>query len=109
MHFCEDYQMLVIFGGRIDFVTRKYGNSAILNDVWVLHLEPELMWSQVHCTGSIPRERFSHTSCVIGTQLVIFGGLNDENFQSSGELYALELDPYHAVRLGNEENKRLQE
>jgi tRNA wybutosine-synthesizing protein 3 len=80
MSLCEEFNFLVVFGGRIDFVTKKYGSSTVLNDVWLLHLDPVLMWVQVQCSGSIPRERFSHSACVVGTQLVIFGGLNAENF-----------------------------
>ena len=55
-------------------------------------------------TGSIPRERFSHCATIIDTNLIIFGGLNNENFCNS-ELYSLELDPYYSKRNNEEENK----
>jgi len=45
---------------------------------------------------------------VVGTQLVIFGGLNIENFLQP-ELYALELDPYHSKRIkADEKVKKIQ-
>ena len=42
---------------------------------------------------------------IVGTQLVIFGGLNTENFLPP-ELYALELDPYHSKRIRADEKMR---
>jgi len=75
-----------------------------LNDVWVFFLE-NLTWYEAKTSGSIPRERFSHCAAIVGTQLIIFGGLNSENFLNS-ELYALELDPYHSKRVTNDEKMR---
>ena len=42
----------------------------------------------------MPEPRFSHISAFVGTNLVIFGGIN-RSF-CAAELFALELDPYHS-------------
>lgn len=60
-------------------MTKSNDYKQILNDVWMLFLE-NLTWYEVKTYGQVPLERFSHASCVIGSQLVIFGGLNGKNF-----------------------------
>jgi hypothetical protein len=72
--------------------------------VWVLFLE-NLKWYEINCTGAIPRERFSHAQAIIGTQLIIFGGLNNENF-CNADVYCLELDPFHSNRYSHEDKKK---
>ena len=91
MNYSEEQNILVVFGGRSDYAQKKYNYYQILNDVWVLFLE-NLTWYEANTTGSIPRERFSHSACIVGTNLIIAGGLNNDNF-CSPETYTLELDP----------------
>ena len=86
----------MVFGGRCDFAAKKYNYQQIFSDVWVLFLE-NLTWYEAKLTGSIPRERFAHSAAITGTTMIIYGGLNNENFCST-ELYCLELDPYHSKR-----------
>ena len=93
--------MIVVFGGRCDFAAKKYNYQQIFNDVWILFLE-NLMWYEVSkLTGSIPRERFSHCAAIVGATLLIYGGLNNDNFCNS-DLYMLEMDPYHSKRVNAE-------
>eukprot|EP00347_Sterkiella_histriomuscorum_P004971 403358389 len=104
MNYSEEQNLLVVYGGRCDFAAKKTNYQQILDDVWVFFLE-NLTWYQVICTGSIPRERFSHCACIVGTQLLIFGGLNGENFLYP-ELYCLELDTYHSKRVRAEDKMK---
>jgi hypothetical protein len=64
-----------------------------------------LTWYEAKLTGSIPRERFSHSATIAGTTMLIYGGLNNDNF-CVAELYSLELDPYHSKRVHGEDKKR---
>ena len=93
-----------MYGGRCDFALKKNNYQQILNDLWVLWLE-ELKWYEVEQTGQIPRERFSHSAAIIGTQMVIFGGVNDENFCAS-DLFALELEPFNQGKFGGADSRR---
>ena len=63
------------------------------------------MWYEAKLTGSIPRERFSHSAAIVGTSLLMFGGLNNDNFCSS-ELYCLEMDPFNSKRVYADEKMR---
>lgn len=106
MTYQEDQNILVVFGGRTDFPTKANKYQVILNDIWVLFLENLVWYEALTVTGSIPRERFSHCAATASnTQIVIFGGLNNENFCNS-ETYCLELDPYQSKRQAQEERRR---
>ncbi|CDW75223.1 kelch motif family protein [Stylonychia lemnae] len=104
LNFSEDQNLLVLFGGRCDFAAKMTNYQQILNDVWVLYLD-NLCWYEVQCSGSVPRERFCHCATIVGTQLLIFGGLNSDNFLCS-EIYCLELDPYHSKRMRADFNRK---
>mmetsp|Transcript_25600 Transcript_25600/g.19365 ORF Transcript_25600/g.19365 Transcript_25600/m.19365 type:complete len:127 (-) Transcript_25600:34-414(-) len=103
MDLSEDQNLIVIFGGRCDFASKKNNYQQILDDVWVLFLE-NLRWYQVKLKGQKPSARFSHSSAIIGPQMVIFGGLNEEHF-CLPELYVLELDPFHQKRVTHDKKK----
>jgi hypothetical protein len=66
MSHSEDQNILVIFGGRCDYATKKSKNQKILNDIWILFLE-NMTWYEIKRVGSIPRERFSHAACMVGS------------------------------------------
>ncbi len=63
--------------------------------MWIFYLKT-LIWYEVQCFGLAPESRFSHSAAFVGTNLVIFGGIN-KNF-CGADLFALELDPYHAKK-----------
>ena len=56
-----------------------------------------LTWYEAKKAGNVPRERFGAASCCVGTSLVIFGGLNNDNF-CNGNVYVFEMDPFNAKR-----------
>ena len=52
-------------------------------------------------SGCIPRPRYSHAACILGSKLIIYGGINDDNYCNS-DLYLLELDISYAEQLRND-------
>lgn len=77
MNHVEAMNCLVIFGGRNDTLLERHSNTDrnFLNDLWLLHLD-HLNWIRVQNIGDIPSPRYCFSSSIIGTRLVIFGGLN---------------------------------
>ncbi|KAJ7527897.1 hypothetical protein O6H91_16G075100 [Diphasiastrum complanatum] len=61
------YDRIVVFGGSGD------GDGNYLNDVHVLDLK-NMEWSRPSVKGELPSCRDSHTSVVIGEQLIVYGG-----------------------------------
>ena len=55
------------------FVFGGVGDNAYYNDVWVLDIQLA-QWTQIETTGASPKARFSHTACLIGTAVLIYGG-----------------------------------
>lgn len=43
MNYCEDLNIIIVFGGRCDFANKKNNYQQILDDVWILFLE-NLNW-----------------------------------------------------------------
>jgi len=65
----------MIYGGRND--ENGCGSQGILNDVFVLSLL-DLRWTKVlFRLDAGPKVRFNHSSCVLGSKLVLFGGIGD--------------------------------
>eukprot|EP00347_Sterkiella_histriomuscorum_P019572 403341123 len=95
MEFSEEQSLIVVFGGRCDLQTRSSSGQQVLNDIWVLLLST-LIWCEVQAIGQKPQERFSHCSTIVGTQLIIFGGIH-KNF-CSADLHVLEMDPFYAKK-----------
>ena len=82
---------MVLFGGRNDENSVTCG-TAYLNDVWILTLE-KLTWAKWDTKEKLmPVARYSHCATVIGSSLLIFGGLSEENYCRSS-IYALETEP----------------
>lgn len=50
----------------------------------------------------MPRERFSHSATMVGTTMVVFGGLNNDNFVNAN-VYAIEMDPFNSKRSAQDE------
>jgi hypothetical protein len=50
MNHSEDQNILVIFGGRCDFASKKSKHQQILNDIWILFLE-NLTWYECKRAG----------------------------------------------------------
>ncbi len=66
--------VIVIAGGRND----QMQPEKVLNDIWVLKLN-NLEWLRVKLGGAeYVKPRFNFASCIIGTKLIIAGGLGHE-------------------------------
>jgi dynein heavy chain len=89
-----DSTKILIFGGFTGEVERT-------NEVWVLNME-HMTWSRPVASssalkgeegGAHPSPRGSHSSCVVDTDLVVFGGYGGNGFARADfqDLYALSL------------------
>eukprot|EP01022_Parablepharisma_sp_SALTPOND_P026623 TRINITY_DN644_c0_g1_i1.p2 TRINITY_DN644_c0_g1~~TRINITY_DN644_c0_g1_i1.p2 ORF type:complete len:469 (+),score=15.56 TRINITY_DN644_c0_g1_i1:1707-3113(+) len=91
MNYCPEKNVITIFGGRND---DNYINTgqAYLNDVWVLTLDKLrwIQWDKEDC-GIPPEPRYSHCAATIGSSIVIFGGLGEENY-CKADIYSLEME-----------------
>ncbi|GFE54485.1 serine threonine phosphatase [Babesia ovis] len=68
--------MIVIFGGRCS-------DNRSLNDIWGLRQHRDSTWDWMEAPVrfvSMPEPRYQHSSCFVGTKLVIIGGRNDSDF-----------------------------
>lgn len=64
---CVPCLKIYVFGG--------VGDNAYYNDVWALDIL-SAQWTRVETTGASPKARFSHTACLTGTDVLIYGGYN---------------------------------
>lgn len=96
MNYYPEKNIMILFGGRNDDNYVNTGQS-YLNDIWVLFLD-KLCWQQwdKEDQGSMPIARYSHCSANLGTAIIVFGGLSDENYCKS-DVYCLETEA--SVRL----------
>ena len=94
MHFSPELNFVVLFGGRND----SFGDTSkwVFNDIWILKLDI-LNWVKVQVHGDIPQKRYSFGSCLNGTQLIVFGGLNGKTYNSAG-LFVWEMDHLKALK-----------
>lgn len=102
MHYSPELNNVVLFGGRNDSLGQP--NKCIFNDIWLLKLNL-LQWTKVQSYGEIPDRRYSFTSCLNGTQLIIFGGLNGKTYNSAG-VYVCEMDHMKALKLISSNGKK---
>eukprot|EP00708_Paratrimastix_pyriformis_P002955 GAFH01001719.1.p1 GENE.GAFH01001719.1~~GAFH01001719.1.p1 ORF type:complete len:242 (+),score=9.08 GAFH01001719.1:552-1277(+) len=72
---------VIIFGG-ID------GTGQVLADLHILNLET-MTWSSPMCGGEVPLGRYGHASLLFRDQLVVFGGMSDE--EPFNDAFALDL------------------
>lgn len=63
--------LVFIIGGRAD-------PSSILNDVWVLNTA-NMEWKLIQCTGSVFSSRHRHSAAVVGSNIYVYGGLNNND------------------------------
>ncbi len=83
--------ILILFGGRNDDNYISTGES-YLNDVWILTLD-RLAWFQWdrEDRGAPPVPRYSHCAVALGTSVIVFGGLSEDNYCRS-DIYALDME-----------------
>ena len=86
MNFFEDGNYLIIHGGRNEI----NGDDKALNDTYVLELY-KMEWLRVDFGDLEIKHRFGHSAVISGRNLIIFGGMNWENYLGSA-LFIINLD-----------------
>ena len=86
MNFFEDGNYLIIHGGRNEI----NGNDVALNDTYVLELY-RMEWLKVDFGDLKIKHRYGHSAVISGRNLIIFGGMNFENYLGSA-LFIINLD-----------------
>ena len=90
INFFEDGNFIVIHGGKFD---DSYNNESSLNDTFLLELY-RLEWLRIDFgdeNNNVYR-RFNHCSIISGKNLIIFGGMNENNYIGT-QLFVVNLDP----------------
>ena len=90
MNFYEKSRYIIIHGGRNDDLS----SSCALNDTFILELT-NLNWLKVHLYSTVNDfhviSRFGHNSSIFANKLIIFGGMNNNNYIGSS-LFIINLD-----------------
>jgi hypothetical protein len=90
INYFEEGNFIVIHGGKFDDL---YKNESSLNDTYLLELY-RLEWLRIDFgeeNNNVFR-RFNHCSIICGKNLIIFGGMNENNYIGS-QLFVVNLDP----------------
>ena len=89
INFYEDLNVLFLLGG-------KTQNDEFSSTLFLLDLET-FCWSKVLIFDRSPHERAEHSSCIYGSSLIIFGGINSEKYIGS-DIYVINLDIWEKKR-----------
>ena len=87
MVFCKSFNLLVVFGGRIDLNDKK--EYTCFSDVHIFNVT-SLFWTTVRVHGNVPTARSAHCSEIIGQDMLIFGGVRN-SFYCSSEVFKLSI------------------
>ena len=90
MVFYSLLNILIIYGGRNDKMTGPNLSNSCFKDIFILRLE-NLIWIEVTKTTGIDRHRCSHVAGIIGTKMIIFGGMDFKSY-ASPDISLLELE-----------------
>jgi len=93
------HSLLIIIGGRND----QLGGA--LGDIHLLRLDL-LRWDTILITGVPLQPRWGHASVVVGSKIVILGGINYHSFLPA-DLLVLETDQGYAGELAKKEEQRV--
>lgn len=95
---------IFIFGGHYD--KGKGEGFVYLNDIHILDID-ENCWSQPHCKGTAPEPRYGHSSTLVGSRVVYFGGKGKEkHFRDLHALDANSLTWYQGPSSGGAPSAR---
>ena len=90
MNFYEKSRYIIIHGGRNDDLS----SSCALNDTFILELI-NFNWIKVNLYSILKNfnvlSRFGHNSSIFANKLIIFGGMNNNNYIGSS-LFIVNLD-----------------
>ncbi|EGR30372.1 kelch motif family protein, putative [Ichthyophthirius multifiliis] len=76
--FLQDLNILVVYGGRNDKIIRE----GIMGDFNVLNLE-NLQWIKIQMNGLQIQKRCSFSLCVVDSQILVFGGYEENGFSNA--------------------------
>jgi len=90
---CKKLNMLIVSGGRSDGYTADYAyRNPFLSDLHILQLE-NLLWTRVTISGPAQQTpRCSHAATVIGSKMIILGGIH-YNVYCPPDHLIYEMDP----------------
>lgn len=100
MSYYKDLNILIIYGGRDDGVISNGQQSSLMNDIMLLNLE-HMEWIRAEVTGFRFKPRCAHTSIIIESKMIIFGGFTEKSYLDS-DLLVVELDQNNAYKLQKE-------
>ncbi|CAI2386706.1 unnamed protein product [Moneuplotes crassus] len=81
MHFVEFMNSVIVFGGRTPNVGVR-AKENILNDMYILKANT-FEWIKVIMKGEIPNPVYSHCSVIFRSEILIFGGINDNKLNDN--------------------------
>ena len=76
MNYWAELDWLVLFGGRsehLEFNQKQFW----FNDLWIYQIH-QSQWIEIEFPAIIPDARHWHVSCINGTKILIFGGINSK-------------------------------
>jgi len=82
MSYYEDLNIIIVHGGTDR--DKKY----FMSDLYILDMD-KLRWAKVLIYNGLPEERCEHSSFMMHSKMLIFGGLNQVKYIGS-ELYVLD-------------------
>lgn len=80
MNFYEEGNFLIVYGG-----TNENSENFDLGDIFILELS-KMEWIEIKIFSSHPisvYQRFGHSALIESQKLIIFGGMNNQNFIGS--------------------------
>ena len=106
MDFYEKANYLIIHGGRNDALSA----TSALNDTYIFDLE-NFEWTKIELySNNIDFKvisRYGHKSTIFSNKLIIFGGMNNNNYIGSS-LFIVNLDFYYSVEVKTVEQMNLE-
>ncbi|KAI3948825.1 hypothetical protein MKX01_022239 [Papaver californicum] len=87
-------ECIFVIGGRED-------PTKILNEVWVLNTA-KCEWRLLGCSGSTFHPRHRHAAAVVGSNIYVFGGLNNETIYSTMHVLDVEKLQWSEVSIQGE-------
>jgi len=104
LHSIEGTPYLVLFGGKNDHFFKIFDTRSCFNFVNILNVET-LTWYKAEIGSRKLEPRFNFGSTALGTKLIIFGGLGDNNYIPA-RMDKLELDYKKVQQIIKEEKLR---
>lgn len=92
---------VIIFGGRVDHPGSQIYQC--FNDLHFLNLAT-MSWARVPVSGIIPDERAAHCASVLGSNLIVFGGVSQGKY-TRAKCHILETNADTVERMNEEDVK----